>query len=119
MTKTVLVVEDEVIVRFDVCDYLRDHGFDVLEAGTAEEAIGILDSGAPVSLIFTDVQMPGRLSGLDLARHAATHYPKAKVLITSGHMRSDELPTAYGRLIDKPYSPEYVVERIECALQEA
>ena len=66
---TVLVVEDDVVTRFMVADELRSCGFKVLEASTADDAVTILET-FPVHLVFTDVYIPGRRSGLDVARVA-------------------------------------------------
>ena len=68
MRRTILVAEDEILVRLDISDYFRSKGFSVLEVSNAEDAMRILKSGEPISLVFTDIRMPGALDGLDLAR---------------------------------------------------
>jgi DNA-binding NtrC family response regulator len=109
---TILVAEDEVLVRLDVSEALRAKGHNVLEASSAEEAIQILKSGQVVSLVFTDVRMPGALDGLDLARYVRTHHPDVPVLITSGHLPADEMPEELGQLIAKPYNVESIMLEI-------
>src|SRR5690349_18176135 len=66
--KTVLVAEDEVLVRLDISDYLRAHGYNVIEANSAAEAIQVFKSDLEVAVVFTDVRMPGTTDGIDLAR---------------------------------------------------
>lgn len=114
---TVLVVEDEVLIRFDISDHLRAEGYEVLEASTVQQAIDILSGARPVALVFTDVQMPGALNGLDLANYVMTHHPQIKVLVTSGHIRASEMPQRLGRLIEKPYHPGEIVGLIRNALR--
>jgi len=116
MSQIVLVVEDEVLIRFDISDYLRAEGFEVLEASTAQEAITILQGAQPVALVFTDVQMPGALNGLDLANYVIRNHPDVKILIASGHIRSAELPEGLGQLIEKPYRPSKIVGLVRNAL---
>jgi len=111
-----LVVEDEAIVRLDISDFLRERGFEVLEASSAEEAMDILDGNPAISLVFTDIQMPGSLSGIDLARYIRRNRPGIKTLITSGHLPASDLPPDLGRLIDKPYLPKAILGLVEDAL---
>jgi CheY-like chemotaxis protein len=116
MGQTLLVVEDEVLIRFDISDYLRAEGYEVLEASTAQEAIKILQGVRPVALVFTDVQMPGPLNGLDLADYVIRNHPDVKILVTSGHIRSAELPQGLGQLIEKPYRPSQIAGLVRNAL---
>jgi two-component system, response regulator PdtaR len=64
---TILVVEDQIITRVAVAEELRDHGYKVIEAGTADEALGILRAAIPVDVVLTDLEMPGSLNGSGLA----------------------------------------------------
>ena len=89
---TVLVVEDEVIIRFVVADYLRDCGFQVIEAASADEAMRLLETDKiEVDIVFSDIQMPGSIDGMGLARWIRTHFPTIKVVLTSGNVRTAEL----------------------------
>jgi CheY-like chemotaxis protein len=115
---TVLVVEDEVLIRLDVSDYLRAQGYNVLEASNAGDAIKIVDSGALVCVVFTDVQMPGTMDGLGLVRYLKERYPHIPALITSGHLPKEELPKEFGILINKPYHLEHVLERIRAEISK-
>jgi CheY-like chemotaxis protein len=107
---TVLVVEDEVLIREDVIDVLEREGFGVLRAADVQEALTVLARRKDVDAVFTDIQMPGRLDGVDLARHLADERPDIAVLVTSGRSYSapHDLPAA-ARFIPKPYMPGSVV----------
>jgi CheY-like chemotaxis protein len=81
---TILLVEDEPLIRMDIAAELRDHGFEVVEAARAMEAIGLLAGRSiPVALLLTDVQMPGEMDGLDLARWTGEHRPEIVVSVMS------------------------------------
>lgn len=108
----VLVVEDETFIREDVIDVLETKGFSVLRAANVHEALAVLDQRPGIRAVFTDIQMPGGLDGLDLARHLVAWRPGIAVLVTSGrsYAAPDDLPAAC-RFIPKPYMPR-VVARI-------
>lgn len=115
----VLVVEDEVFIRFDVADMLHDGGFEVIEACDAEHALGVLQSGAQIDLVFSDIQMPGAMNGLDLATHILGHHPGLPVILTSGgtlQLESGSALAALGPVEPKPYDPQTVLGRIRAAL---
>jgi len=101
----VLVVEDENLVRMLSVWELEDAGYEVLQAESAAEALTILESGAHVALLFTDVNMPGKLDGLDLARLVHARWPDVRLMITSGggKVGPEDVPDD-GRFIPKPYS---------------
>ena len=84
---SVLVVEDDVLVRTVVAAYLRDCGFDVVEAGSADEAIRVIEAGLRIDIVFSDVNMPGRLDGFGLAQWVRRERPGLKVILTSGAAR--------------------------------
>lgn len=101
----VLVVEDEGLVRQMSADELVDAGYQVLEAANSREAISILESGVGVTVLFTDVNMPGELDGLELAHLVHDRWPCVRLLVTSGGARAgpQDVPDD-GRFISKPYS---------------
>ena len=106
---TVLVVEDEVLIREDAVDVLEREGFKALCAGTVGEAVAVLDRRPDIRAVFTDIQMPGDADGIDLARHVAEMRPDVVVVITSG--RSIGAPTDLPettRFVPKPYMPRQV-----------
>ena len=101
----VLVVEDEFLLRMDAVDMIGDAGFDVIEAANADQAIEILEARRDISVIFTDIQMPGSMDGLRLARAVRGRWPPIKIVATSAHIgvRETDLPEG-GRFLPKPYS---------------
>jgi CheY-like chemotaxis protein len=101
---TVLLVEDEVLIRIIAADALEDSGFKVLEAANAAEALQILDEHEEVAVLFTDINMPGEMDGLALARYVSEERPEIKVIVTSGKqwLDSSSLPEA-GMFLPKPY----------------
>lgn len=111
---TVLVAEDEVLIRMIVSDGLRDAGFSVIEAMNGDEAVEILNSGAPVDLVFSDVRMPGSLDGLGLLAFVRRTFPDLPVVITSGHL-PPELAFADGAMgfVAKPYEVGLVIKAVE------
>ncbi|PIB93264.1 response regulator [Caulobacter sp. FWC2] len=112
----VLVVEDEVLVRMLACDILRDAGYDALEAVDAQEALVLLDARPDVALLFTDVDMPGEINGLGLARLVSLRWPNLPIIATSGAATVDpvDLPPN-GRFLQKPYRPSTLIECVEAA----
>jgi len=104
---TILVVEDDVLIRLALADFLRDNGYQVVEAGSAGEAMSMVEGSVHVDLVVTDIEMPGDLDGLDLARWLRTHRPEVPVIITSGiHVCAEE------NVVAKPYDFMEVEERI-------
>ncbi|MBN9515049.1 MAG: response regulator [Alphaproteobacteria bacterium] len=104
---TVLVVEDEVLVRMVVSDYLRDCAFHVVEAGSGDEAIQILEAGIEVDIVFSDVHMPGKTDGFALSQWVRRERPGVKVILTSGVARSAKAAgdlCEEGPLLAKPYN---------------
>jgi CheY-like chemotaxis protein len=85
--KTVLVVEDETLIRMAVAESLRDAGYRVLEASCADEATSLLGAYGDIAVLFTDIQMPGPLNGAALTHFVRTHYPGVTVIATSGAQR--------------------------------
>ncbi len=115
----ILVVEDEVFIRFDVADMLRENGFEVIEACDAKQAVDALKSGARIDLVFSDVHMPGPMNGLGLANHVLENHPGLPVILTSGAMLTLEtaaLPPVVISFEPKPYDPQTVIARISGAL---
>jgi CheY-like chemotaxis protein len=106
----ILVVDDEPLLRIFAVDFLTDAGFMVYEASNAAEAIEVLGSRPNIFAVFTDIQMPGSLDGIGLARHIAKYWPGIFVIVTSGQQapKNDELADGVPFLA-KPYLPETVV----------
>lgn len=106
----VLVVEDEIFLRYVTAEYLEDCGFSVLQAANADEAVDLLRSNRDVGAVFSDIQMPGSMNGLGLARWISETLPDVKVLLTSGHV----LPATARKwtLLAKPYDMAEVERRL-------
>src|SRR6266852_7690552 len=105
----VLLVEDEFLLRMDAADMIAAAGFEVVEAANADEAIGILEACRDITVVFTDIQLPGSMDGLKLARAVRGGWPPIKIVATSGRVgiAETDLPEG-GRFLPKPYSPGQV-----------
>jgi len=97
----VLIVEDEVLLRIATAEVLDDNGFVVHQAGSADEALLILAREPAIDVVFTDIDMPGKLNGLDLAARVMNGEPDIAVLVTSG--RSTPPPELTVGFLPKPY----------------
>jgi signal transduction histidine kinase/DNA-binding response OmpR family regulator len=105
--ETILVVEDDAAVRAAAADMLAGLGYRVLKAANGEQALDILQSGAPVDLLFTDVSMPGGVDGAELVTRAAALAPATRILLTSGRaldrsVLERSMPAGV-ELLPKPY----------------
>lgn len=112
----VLVVEDEPLVNLDVAAALQDGGFDTLAVYSADDALTLLETENDVSVVFTDINLPGQLDGLGLAREIDRRWPRINVLLTSSgwptRANDVDLINLYGRFVEKPYPPAAVVRRV-------
>jgi CheY-like chemotaxis protein len=115
----ILVVEDEALIRIWAADLLEENGFSVLEAKDADAALKVLEARPDVKLLFTDVQMPGSLNGMELAREVHARWPHILLVITSGRERPTrgEIPDD-GRFVAKPYSAEELLGQVNDLLHE-
>ena len=122
---TILIVEDEVLIRACLADFLQDKGFKVLEAGTADDAVEIIEKAdSAVDLVFSDVMMPGKLNGFGLAQWVHAIHPDLPIILTSGHAKICGRVSARGASVaesirrcgtaamPKPYDLEHVAEEI-------
>jgi two-component system, response regulator PdtaR len=111
---TVLVVEDEVLIRMLATDSLEQSGYTVLEAGDAAEALEILAEHDEVDVLFTDVNMPGPMDGLTLAGLMQDRRPGLGLVITSGRGTPDpeRLPMS-SIYLAKPYLPRQLAAAVE------
>ena len=93
--ETVLFVEDEALIRMDMAEFLRECGYRVHEAANADEALEALQSKFAIDLVFTDINLPGGMDGLELSEWVLSNRPGVKVLVTTGRtLRSDAPPIA-------------------------
>jgi two-component system, response regulator PdtaR len=114
---TILVVEDEILIRLMIAEALRDAGFGVVEAGTADEALAILEKDTPVDLVFSDVRMPGTMDGIALAALLRKTRPDLKIAIASGYSPDWSSPNLADAFIGKPYEVARAVNRIKALLE--
>ncbi len=113
----VLVVEDEPFTRFMAADVLARSGLTVLEASCADEALRILEAQPDVRVVFTDVEMPGSLDGLALARQIGAHWPSVGIVVTSAFPRyGNHVPEGCG-FLSKPYAGPELIRQIWEAAQ--
>lgn len=85
--QSVLIVEDEPLLRLMAIDVVEDAGFDAVEASDADEAIRILESRTDITIVFTDIDMPGSMDGLRLAAAVRDRWPPIRIIVTSGYGR--------------------------------
>lgn len=102
--KCVLIVEDEPLIRVDAVDMVEDEGFTVFSASNAARALAILETRDDIGILFTDIDMPGEMDGLDLARTVRKRWPHIAIIIVSGHtqLADAEVPNG-GVFFSKPY----------------
>ena len=110
----VLVVEDEMLLRMRAVDIVEDAGFCPVEAVNADEAISILESRSDISVLFTDIQMPGSMDGLKLAHAVHDRWPSIKIILVSGQVNpSDAERPADSRFFGKPLSVEKMIIELQ------
>jgi CheY-like chemotaxis protein len=112
--RTVLVVEGEVVLRMAVSAHLRDAGFVVIEAVSADEAVEPVSANRAIQLVFSDVMMRGTMNGNELAAWISARYPEIRILLASGiHQHGPQ------SFVAKPYSFTELQQRIEGMLPDA
>ena len=101
----ILVVEDTEDLRWCVTEYFRIVGFEVVATENAHDALAAIDSGIHLDLVFTDINMPGAMDGMALARWLSVHRPYLPIILTSGEPLPEvERPAPHYRFVRKPYS---------------
>lgn len=112
--RTVLVVDDEPLIRMDLVSTLEHKGCKTLEAGSAAEAIALLERHPEVTVVFTDIQMPGTMDGIALAQYVRKRWPPTIIVVSSGMaiatlgILSDDMP-----FLAKPYDDAKLTSVIE------
>jgi len=109
----VLVVEDEGLIRMSLVEDLLDAGFKVFEASSADAALKVLDVHPEIDALFSDIDMPGSLDGLQLAKIVYQSRPEIAILLTSGYLKvaRTELPPN-SLFLSKPYDVNDVINHI-------
>lgn len=112
----ILVVEDEIVIRLMLTEELEDAGFAVHGAGNANEALNCIAAHPEISVLFTDVNMPGTINGIELARRILTERPAMQLYLASGRERPNDgsIPVE-SIFIEKPYNVCKVVDAIRNA----
>ena len=114
----ILIVEDDVRLRMMGVDLLEVAGFEVCEAASADEAIAVLKKASNVQVVFSDVQMPGSMNGLELAQLVHERWPDIKLLLTSGHDLDEHKVSTDDIFLPKPYTIVTVVNAIDELLEQ-
>ena len=110
----VLIVEDEMMLRMRAVNIVEDAGFPHVEAVSADEALSVLESRSDISLLFTDIQMPGTMDGLKLAHAVHGRWPAIKIILVSGQVSpSDAEKPSDSRFFGKPLSVEKMIAELQ------
>jgi DNA-binding response OmpR family regulator len=112
--EVVLVAEPDVLARVVLAEYLRECGFEVIEAGSAPDVLTVLRSGQKIDILLLNSQLSDG-SGFSLAREVRENYPRIDIVLTFGIARSAEKAGEIcdGGPLDRPYHPQEVVRRIQ------
>lgn len=109
----VLVVEDEFLTRMDAVDMIRDAGFRTYEAGTADVAISLMERHGDIGILFTDIDLPGSMDGLELAAYVRDGWPPVEILIASGVVGIEKSDMPDGTcFFAKPYATRHVISEL-------
>lgn len=110
----VLVVEDEMVLRMRAVDIVEDAGFNSVEAVNADEALSILEARSDISVLLTDIQMPGSMDGLKLARAVYKRWPYIKIVLVSGQVNlSDADKPLDSRFFGKPLQASRMIAELQ------
>lgn len=109
----VLVVEDDPILLFSNVALIEDAGFTVLQAANADEAIAILEQRNDIGIVFTDIEMPGSMDGLKLARAIRNRWPPVQLIIASGRFSpaAQDMPDG-SRFFGKPFRADDLIAAV-------
>jgi CheY-like chemotaxis protein len=114
----ILVVEDEELVRIVAVDALEEAGFEVIEAATGEEAMERCREQIADAL-FTDIRLPGKINGWDVAEHCRTVSPNLPVIYATAYSHAVHRRVPGSRFFQKPYHPEHVIKAFRDLLGQA
>ncbi|MCW5713547.1 MAG: response regulator [Bauldia sp.] len=110
---SVLLVEDDVLLRLVTAEDLRGAGLNVIEASNADEAMTILDSAVPIDLVLTDIRMPGSMDGLALAAFVRQRWPELKIMVASGERPAQAALAVADAFLPKPYDSTAILARLK------
>jgi CheY-like chemotaxis protein len=104
----ILVVEDDFLIRMTLAEALADEGFEVLEAGTADEALAQFDGAGKIDLMMTDIQLPGGMDGQELAARVRAARPALPMIFMTGNPQQGIAQSPLELTIVKPYLPSEI-----------
>jgi CheY-like chemotaxis protein len=113
----VLVVEDEELVRTVAVAALEEAGFQVIEATTGEDAMAHCDERI-ADILFTDIMLPGKITGWDIAEHCRKRDPHLPVVYATGYSWPKPRFVSGSRFLQKPYTPTHIVDAINDLLRQ-
>jgi DNA-binding response OmpR family regulator len=120
--QTLLVVEAEILIRLQICAYLRECGFRVIEATSADEALIVLwEPDLAVNIVLSVVEMPGTMDGFGLSKWLRANKPGMPIILVGSPARAAEAAAELcenGPLLSKPYEPQILLDRIKRSLAE-
>jgi two-component system, response regulator PdtaR len=109
---TILLVDDQYLMRFVLAEVLQDCGFDVISACSGEEAIALLSKGCPIDVVLSDIESP-RADCVELAKWVHQHKPDTPVVLTSGYGAAKAAVDMSGaQLLRRPYDFDAIVEQL-------
>lgn len=104
------------LLRLVTAEDLRDAGYGVIEASSADEAMTILDSGVPIDLVLTDIRMPGSMDGLALAAFVRQRWPELRIMVASGERPGQAALAAADVFLPKPYDSTALLSRLKALM---
>jgi CheY-like chemotaxis protein len=115
---TILIAEDEPLIRMAYAEYLTECGYFPIEVGSGDAAVAVLEKNIAIDLVLSDVRMPGQRDGFAVARWVTEHRPHVPVILVSGDARSRENCPAEVRLLPKPIAMAALAQQIRDALTQ-
>lgn len=110
----VLVVEDEPLLRMDAIDLIEEAGFKTYEASSADAAMDVIRDHDDIGILFTDIDMPGSMDGLELASCVREEWPAVTILIASGVVGIGEGQLPEGaKFFSKPYTTGQIIREMQ------
>jgi DNA-binding NtrC family response regulator len=112
---TILIVEDDTLIRLSIAEHFRDHGFRVLEAANAEEALQIFGASVPIELMISDVNMPG-MDGAALSIWVQSNFPDVQIVVISG-APSNRTRISGVVFVEKPFALDNLVRLVRSLIK--
>lgn len=112
----VLFVEDQPMVRYTTAAHLVEAGFAVIEASSGEEALALIHGREPIEVLLTDLRLPGRIDGWDIAEAARRARPDLPVIYASAYSYVTPRQVPGSVMLDKPYPPEALLDALDTLL---